>query len=584
MSYIILLLISIMMTSWLWAFSWKRRASAGVTAFSTMMLFAAIWLVSITLMLLSASPTGALFWYRAGLFCAAVLPVLLLIFIAGYIGAQWVTPTRLLYLFIIPFASQVAIWTDDQFHFFFQHIDIAEKNGLMVIISWKPGFWFIIHSAYSFFLMAVALGWLLIHSVRQFRLFRSQSLGFILGTLVVALPNLAFAIGLIPPDIIVLPFAMLLMGLCFAYSIFHHKLFEVVPIAYDKMFTIMSDGMMVLDTKKYIVAINPAARKLLAQTTEHTAVAAGRYTGQSSDKKASKESRLLEKVIGMSAEDVFRYWPEMVEQVLNAADTGTEIGLASVTGEAFYDVRISALKNNKAQPAGRLILIRDVTQRRRITSEKDRLLEELNRKNRELEALYGLALDANPMTGLPGNNSIAYAIKKALEDGARMCVIHTDLDNFKAFNDKYGFARGDAVIGFTADLLNMAVGTFDDADSFVGHIGGDDFVILVSSHCAAAVADIIIREFDALIADYYDENDLRNGFISSENRLGGNEDFPIMTISMAGVDLSCGRYTTYMEVNDICVEVKKKAKSTPGSIFFMDLRGAPVTETLRVDT
>ena len=416
----------------------------------------------------------------------------------------------------------------------------------MVIHSWSPGFWFIVHCVYSFAIMFGALTWLVVFAVRQFRMFRRQSLGFIMGALVIVLPNLAFAVGLIPPDVIVLPFCFLFMGLFMAWAIFRHKLLEIVPVARNKMVDIMSDGMIVLDTANRVVDINPSAKAKLSLTGED--------------------------VVGRSAERIFSPWPEIIEQFLDTDWAHTEIRLSSENRESYYDVRITGLFDKKKHPAGRLILFSDITERKNIESEKDRLLSDLNRKNKELEMLYGMALDANPVTGLPGNNSVAAAITKAMQDEEPLCVIYTDLDNFKAFNDKYGFALGDEIIKFTADVLNKSILNAGCRDSFIGHIGGDDFVLLAPSNKITAVVDFIIQEFDAGVVRYYDAKDLARGFISSENRQGIIEDFPIMSISMAGVDLSHQCYKEYIEVNDACAELKKKSKSTPGSAFSLDLR------------
>lgn len=202
----------------------------------------------------------------------------------------------------------------------------------------------------------------------------------------------------------------------------------------------------------------------------------------------------------------------------------------------------------------------------------DQANRELIQKNKKLEQLYSLALDANPMTGLPGNNSVREAITKAIDSGEPCCVIYADLDNFKGFNDKYGFARGDKAILFTATTLKNSISASRFQDAFIGHIGGDDFVLIVPSDLSQKIVHTIIQEFDHKVIQFYDEHDAANGFISSVNRKGSPENFPIMSISMAGVDLAQGKYSGYFKVNDACAELKKKAKSEPGSCFHIDKR------------
>jgi diguanylate cyclase (GGDEF)-like protein len=190
----------------------------------------------------------------------------------------------------------------------------------------------------------------------------------------------------------------------------------------------------------------------------------------------------------------------------------------------------------------------------------------------ELKRLYNTALDANPITGLPGNNSIAIRITNALENSENVTVLYCDLDNFKAFNDKYGFALGDDVIKFTCQVFKEVISEMDIKEAFMGHVGGDDFVLIVPSSLNQQTADTIIRKFDNGITKFYSQEEIKSGCIQAVNRHGENETFPLISISLAGVDLSYRRYNTYLEVNDVCAVTKKIAKTTPGSTFFLDRR------------
>ncbi|ABM02818.1 response regulator receiver modulated diguanylate cyclase [Psychromonas ingrahamii 37] len=190
----------------------------------------------------------------------------------------------------------------------------------------------------------------------------------------------------------------------------------------------------------------------------------------------------------------------------------------------------------------------------------------------ELKRLYNTALDSNPNTGLPGNNSVAKQIKSALDTQENLCVIYSDLDNFKAFNDKYGFALGDEVIKFTCQVFQDVIGELNIKDAFIGHIGGDDFVLIVPSDLTQTVAEKIIQRFDHGVIKFYSSKDAEIKCIQSVDRQGESQIFPIMSISLAGVDLAHGIYKEYMEVNDVCATTKKIAKSMPGSSFFLNRR------------
>ncbi len=190
----------------------------------------------------------------------------------------------------------------------------------------------------------------------------------------------------------------------------------------------------------------------------------------------------------------------------------------------------------------------------------------------ELKKMYTMALDANPRTGLPGNNSIMEMVEKALGEAEPMTLIYSDLDDFKPFNDKYGFAHGDTVIMFTADVLKRSSTSILGPGTFIGHIGGDDFVLIVPSGRAQSVSDKIINEFDKGIVEYYEDEDRENGFIESVDRQGNVRNFPFISISLAAVDLDDYEAHEYFIINDILVDLKKKAKSIPGSVVYFDQR------------
>lgn len=190
----------------------------------------------------------------------------------------------------------------------------------------------------------------------------------------------------------------------------------------------------------------------------------------------------------------------------------------------------------------------------------------------ELRRINKIAMDANPITGLPGNNSVQKAIQTSLDESRKDFVIYADLDNFKAYNDKYGFARGDEGIHFTATLLKDSLSLVKNDAGFLGHVGGDDFVMLVPDDEVDTVVAFIIERFDKGIVRFYDVEDVAANCILSKNREGVACQFPLMSISLGGVNLSQGNFTHYLQINDVCAEVKKRAKEISGSSFFVDRR------------
>lgn len=195
-----------------------------------------------------------------------------------------------------------------------------------------------------------------------------------------------------------------------------------------------------------------------------------------------------------------------------------------------------------------------------------------NYMTEELIKMKERAENANPLTKLPGNIVIHEQVDNRIKENRKFVVIYCDLDNFKAFNDKYGIARGDEAIKLTAEVFKEAAKSEGGLDDFLGHEGGDDFILLTTPEKAQAVADHIIREFDKRARSLYSAEDLKEDYIIAHARDGTVTKFPIMTISLAGVTNAHREIRSYGEVTNIAAEVKKKAKAIEGSVFVMDKR------------
>ncbi|HJU51220.1 MAG TPA: response regulator [Acidimicrobiia bacterium] len=182
------------------------------------------------------------------------------------------------------------------------------------------------------------------------------------------------------------------------------------------------------------------------------------------------------------------------------------------------------------------------------------------------------ARDLSPLTGLPGNFRIGAEIEQRIESGASFALIHCDLDNFKAFNDHYGFMRGDEVIRFCARCMVEATEAIGEPDAFVGHIGGDDFVALISAEKAEEYCKRVIETFDDGILDNYDTADALRGYIEVIDRRGERYAFPMVSISMGVASNVLRPITSQWEASAVAVEMKEFAKKRTGSSFEIDRR------------
>ena len=178
----------------------------------------------------------------------------------------------------------------------------------------------------------------------------------------------------------------------------------------------------------------------------------------------------------------------------------------------------------------------------------------------------------SPLTGLPGNVQIQAEMKKRFSLKETFAMIYIDLDNFKAYNDIYGFLKGDQIIKFTAKTILKNVHTDEYEDSFVGHIGGDDFVAIVSETDYEKICQNIITDFDTNFLKYFTDEDVERGYLEVENRKGIMEQFPLTSISIGVVEVEEGRFANVLEIGEAGASVKHLAKTIQGSTYVIDRR------------
>jgi len=177
----------------------------------------------------------------------------------------------------------------------------------------------------------------------------------------------------------------------------------------------------------------------------------------------------------------------------------------------------------------------------------------------------------NPSTALPGPGSIEREINRQLRLKERFAICYADLDNFKAFNDYYGYVYGDRIIRLTGRILRDVV--FDLCpEGFVGHIAGDDFICVVPADVVDAACQWIIRCFDAFIPYRYEEVDRERGYIDTTNRRGEMERFPILSISIGVIINENGEFQHIGELSKMLADLKKAAKAKPGSNYMVERR------------
>ncbi len=183
------------------------------------------------------------------------------------------------------------------------------------------------------------------------------------------------------------------------------------------------------------------------------------------------------------------------------------------------------------------------------------------------------ALAASPLTRLPSGKAIEAEVERRLAARAPFVLCYLDLDDFKAYNDHYGYAKADGVLVQVGDLLRQVVGEAGGPSAFVGHVGGDDFVLVTEEDRADEMCRRAIAGFDRLIPLYYDREDRARGYIEAEDRFGIRRRFPMMSVSVVSVWAPPGRFEHHADLARAAADMKKRAKAIPGSIYLRDTPG-----------
>jgi diguanylate cyclase (GGDEF)-like protein len=188
------------------------------------------------------------------------------------------------------------------------------------------------------------------------------------------------------------------------------------------------------------------------------------------------------------------------------------------------------------------------------------------RRNKDLRAI-------SPLTGLPGNFRIHEEIERRIRSNEEFAVLYADIDNFKPYNDYYGFSRGDEVLRLTAHIIQDVALAKDDGGVFVGHVGGDDFIAVSPADRAEAIAEEIVDRFDREARRLYEPRDAVRGYIEIENRMGELQRFEVVSISVGIATTSVRTFTHYAEATAVASEMKSFTKKSAGSSWAVDRRG-----------
>ncbi|SHI55646.1 diguanylate cyclase (GGDEF) domain-containing protein [Malonomonas rubra DSM 5091] len=200
------------------------------------------------------------------------------------------------------------------------------------------------------------------------------------------------------------------------------------------------------------------------------------------------------------------------------------------------------------------------------------LASDFGRMGRKLRELEQLRLDANPLTRLPGNLAIDRELDRRIGAREPFSHLYIDLDNFKAYSDRYGYNAGSDVLARVGEMIERVVRRDGDPEDLIGHIGGDDYVVVTTPELGEPLSQQLIEEFNEMVPSFYTEEDRASGSFVGKDRFGIERTFPLMTVSIALIRSDHYDYPSRLAISQDCARLKEYLKEQQGSNYMLDRR------------
>jgi PAS domain S-box-containing protein len=338
--YVVPLLATALIAVALAIYSWRKRPAPGATPFFIMMLAVAEWTFGYVLELSSADLQSIVMWAKIEYLGIVIGPVAALVLALEYTGHEnWLTLRGRLLLTIVPITTVALVWTNELHGLIWSAVRVDTSTSI-ALLDVEYGVWFIIHTAYSYLVMIFGILLVVLAFIRSPRPYRGQAAVLVLSGIAPLSGNAVYLLKLNPfPHLDLTPFAFTVAGVLWAWGLFHFQLLDIVPVARDAVIESMSDAVLVLDAHGRIVDMNPAAQQLLRRSAAD--------------------------LIGQRADLALAVRADLVERYRDTTEAQAEI-TSIYDPNRFFDLRISPLYDRHARLTGRLIVLRDISDRKRI--------------------------------------------------------------------------------------------------------------------------------------------------------------------------------------------------------------------------
>jgi PAS domain S-box-containing protein len=386
-SMVILYLVSPILSAGLFiaiaVYAWRHRDMHSAASFAWLMTYGSIWAGGFALQVLSPNETVARLIDKVYFTGIVLLPVAW-VFFALFYTDSWRWPRRrvMLLLVVIPFISLVLNWTDSLYPLFVKELTFR-RRGFLLIPHRVNGAWFYVHAIYNYVLIAAGMFLLVRQAVQTFAIYRMQALALIVGAITPIIPNVLVTFQWVEIPITYAAFAV--SGLVFALALFRYRLLDLVPVARERLIDNMSAGMLLLDAQDRVLDFNPAMQTLLDLPNA--------------------------RVIGKQVTALLQNHARLLRYLQSGQEMQTEITVTKNGDVRYYDLRISVMRDHLDQVTGRLIILHDITKRKKSEAALQQYTVELEESNAELDAFaHTVAHDLKtPLAALVGYSSLLVA-------------------------------------------------------------------------------------------------------------------------------------------------------------------------------
>lgn len=454
--FTIYLLLSALITLAASLLTWQRSVPGSVTL-RWLLISMTIWSGAYAVRWIDLSFEAKLFSFKVMYFGILAMPTLFLIFTLQLTrNDQWLTRRNLILLAIEPILSLFLIWTNEFHHYlYYTSIQPVEQDGL-IMLEFVRGPWYLVNTLYSYAIILLALTVMFLSALRLGPLFRSQYRLIIIGSIIPWASSIFNELNFTAlRGLDLTPVAFGISGILFAFAVLRVRFMQLIPVARSHLIDNMQDGVLVLDEYHRIVDCNPALEILMGE-----------------------QSRSL---IGKNAFELFDRWLNHPDDLLGKLEAGTEMRIPNAPSR-YLDLRVTPLFDAYKQLNGRLIVFRDVTERKEVERKLRNANSRLQTQLIEIGVLQSQLREQairDPLTNLFNRRYLEETLDRELARAAReryaICVMMIDIDHFKQVNDTYGHEAGDVMLKSIAETLTLHTRRGDFACRF----GGEEFVIVM---------------------------------------------------------------------------------------------------------